>query len=119
MTEARMPDTLFLFRPGFLDRYARWFCPYSAQVVGMLTYYPAVRASLEVVELDFPRPRQPMIDLVGPDHQAAPILVLAQDAAEVEVPRVTIGRAQGRRFVEKTIEILRYLAATRGVPGPH
>jgi hypothetical protein len=27
--------------------------------------------------------------------------------------------ARGRVFVEKTIEILRYLAATRGVPGPH
>jgi hypothetical protein len=37
----------------------------------------------------------------------------------VVVPRVTIGEANGHRFVEKTIEILRYLAATRSVPGPH
>jgi hypothetical protein len=114
-----MADTLFLFRPGFLDRGERWFCPYSAQVTGMLSYFPALRAGLEVVELDFPRPRQPMIDLVGPDHQAAPLLVLAPGAADVDVPRVTIGQANGRRFVEKTIEILRFLAATRGVPGPH
>jgi hypothetical protein len=45
------------------------------------------------------------------------MLVLAGDP--VPVPRVTIGEANGHRFVEKTIEILRYLAATRSVPGPH
>lgn len=113
-----MKDRLFLLRPGFVDRGITSFCPFSAQVVGFLTYYPAVRDTLDVIELPFDKPRHPLVDLVGEAHQAAPILVLAS-APAAPPPSVTIGHAGGHAFVEKTIEILRYLAATRGVPGPH
>ncbi|HEU5055726.1 MAG TPA: DUF3088 family protein [Kofleriaceae bacterium] len=112
-------DVLFVLEPGFRDRGETWFCPYSAQVVGFLSYYPQVRETLDVRALEFPRPRKAIVDLVGEEHQSAPLLVLADGAEPAEVPGVTIGRARGRVFVEKTIEILRYLAATRGVPGPH
>jgi len=112
-------DTLFVLRPGFLDRGKRWFCPYSAQVVGFLDYYPELKESLEIVELDFPRPREPIIALVGKDYQSVPVLVLHEEANPDPIEGVTVGEAQGRRFVSKTVEILRYLAATRGVPLPH
>jgi hypothetical protein len=111
-------DTLFVLRPGFLDQGKRWFCPYSAQVIGLLDYYPEVRDSLEIVELDFAKPRQPIVDLVGPDHQSVPLLVLHESATPDDTG-VPIGVAQGRRYVEKTIDILRYLARTRGTPDPH
>jgi Protein of unknown function (DUF3088) len=113
-----MRDTLFVLRPGFSDRGARWFCPFSAQVMGFLTYYPEVRQTLDVVELEFPRPRKQIVDLVGEGHQGAPLLVLGDDAPG-PVPGVTLGQANGHSFVEKTMQILRYLAHTRGVPGPH
>jgi hypothetical protein len=113
----RMKDTLFVFRPGFTDDGTEYFCPFSAQVIGFLTYYPRVRQSLDVVELSYAKPRKPLVDLVGEAHQAAPLLVLG--GPPVIVPKVTIGEANGHRFVEKTIEILRYLSATRSVPGPH
>lgn len=113
-----MRDTLFLLAPGFADHGQIWFCPYSAQVMGMLTYYPALRATVDVIELPFPRPRQPLIDLLGEAHQAPPMLVLGAGAPD-EVPGVAIGASGGRRFVSKTLEILRYLAATRGLPAPH
>jgi hypothetical protein len=112
-----MRDTLYVLRPGFEDRGETWFCKYSAQVIGFLAYYPAVRATIDVVELDFARPRRPLSDVLGEDHQAAPMLVLGGEP--VAVADVQVGEAHGRRYVEKTIEILRYLAATRGVPGPH
>ena len=114
-----MRDTLFVLHPGFLDKGVRWFCPYSAQVIGMLAYYPELRDTLEIVEMEYPRPRQAVIELVGEAHQALPLLVLRDDVPPADVPHVTIGEANGRKFVEKTIEILRYLAHTRGVPGPH
>ncbi len=118
MLPAMQRDVLFVLRPGFSDRGTRWFCPYSAQVIGFLSYYPQVRDTVDLRELDFPRPRQAMVDLVGPDHQSAPLLVLADgDAGAID--GVTIGEASGHRFVEKTIEILRYLSATRGLPAPH
>lgn len=113
-----MQDRLFVFRPGFTDQGVAYFCPYSAQVIGFLAYYPHVRDSLEVIELtSFVKPRQPLVDILGEAHQAAPMLVLG--GAPVAVPDVTVGEANGHRFIEKTIEILRYLAATRSVPAPH
>jgi hypothetical protein len=112
-------DTLFVLRPGFTDKGKAWFCPYSAQVVGFLDYYPEIKESLELVELDFARPRQPIVELIGDDHQSAPMLVLHEESNPEPVDGVVIGEARGRKFVEKTVEILRYLAATRGVPGPH
>ncbi len=112
-----MKDQLFVLRPGFTDKGTTYYCPYSAQVMGFLAYYPQVKASLDLVELDFPKPRHPLVDLVGDKHQAAPMLVLGGEPENVA--DVSVGEANGHRFVEKTIEILRYLAATRGVPSPH
>jgi hypothetical protein len=112
-------DTLFVLRPGFVDQGKSWFCPYSAQVVGFLDYYPEIKGTLEIVELDFARPRQAIVELIGEAHQAAPVLVLHETVNPDPVADVVIGEANGRRFVEKTLHILRYLAATRGVPGPH
>jgi len=112
-----MKDSLFVLRPGFDDKGKTWFCPYSAQVVGFLAYYPQVRETIDVFELDFAKPREPLASMLGTDHQAAPMLVLAGE--RVDVPDVKIKDANGHAYVEKTIEILRYLASTRGVPLPH
>jgi hypothetical protein len=112
-----MKDTLFVLRPGFEDKGTAYFCPFCAQVIGFLTYYPQVRDTLDIVEIEFPKPRLALVDLLGEAHQGAPMLVLAGEPTAV--PNVTIGRHEGRAFVEKTIEIMRYLAATRSVPGPH
>ncbi len=112
-------DTLFVLTPGFEDKGATWFCPFSAQVVGFLTYYPQVKATLDVREMPFPRPRTGLVELVGEANQSMPCLVLADGPAPAAVDNVTIGEHAGHRFVSKTIEILRYLAKTRGVPLPH
>jgi len=112
-----MKDTLFVLKPSFEDKGALHFCPFCAQVIGFLAYYPQVKDSLTLVELDFPKPRTPLSDLLGEKHQAAPMLVLGGEP--VPVPHVTIAEANGHHYVEKTMEILRYLAATRSVPFPH
>ncbi|MBA3464113.1 MAG: DUF3088 family protein [Deltaproteobacteria bacterium] len=112
-----MKDTLYVLRAGFTDQTTAFFCPYSAQVIGFLAYYPHVKDSLEIVEIDFPKPRHPLSDVLGDDHQSAPMLVLGGEPTPV--PNVNRQVSNGHHFVEKTIEILRYLAATRSVPGPH
>lgn len=112
-----MKDTLYVLRPGFDDGGASYFCPYCAQVTGYLTYFPRVRDTLEVVELDFPRPRQPLVELIGEANQSAPKLLLADGAPDA--PGVEISEVNGRRFVANTAAILRYLALTRGTPLPH
>ncbi|HTL37225.1 MAG TPA: DUF3088 family protein [Kofleriaceae bacterium] len=112
-----MKDTVYVLRPGFTDKGTVFFCPYSAQVVGFLAYYPQVRDTIDVIELDFAKPREPLATVLGPDHQSAPMLVLG--GAPVDVPDVKIKQAGGHSYVEKTLEILRYLAATRSLPAPH
>jgi hypothetical protein len=110
-------DELFLLRPGFEEDGTRYFCPYSAQLTGLFTYYPELRDTVEVIALDFPRPRRPLSDLLGEAHQSPPILVLAGEPALVS--GVHVAQARERFFVAKTAEILRYLAVTRGLPLPH
>ncbi len=112
-----MKDTLFVLAPGFADKGSTYFCPYSAQVIGFLAYYPHVRDTLDVVEIGFEKPRKPLSDVLGEQHQAAPMLVLGGEPTPV--PDVTISEANGHQFVEKTMQILKYLAATRSVPMPH
>jgi hypothetical protein len=111
-------DRLFVLRPGFEDGGVRWFCPYSAQVIGFLAYYPEVRATIELYELGFARPRRPLSELLGEANQAPPMLVL-NGAPAREVAEVDVGQANGLWFVGRTLHILRYLAATRGLPAPH
>lgn len=113
-----MRDTLYVLRPGFSDKGERWFCPYSAQVIGMLTYYPQLRDTLDVIELDFLKPRYPVATLLGEDKQSLPVLVLG-DESPGSARHVNVEKAGGRRYVSKTLEIMRYLAQTRGLPEPH
>jgi DUF3088 family protein len=107
-----------VLRPGFDDGGTAYFCPYCAQVSGFLSYFPHVRDTLEIVELEYPRPRQAIVELIGEANQSMPKLVLGDDAP-AEVPGVEISEANGRRFVTETPRILRYLAITRKTPLPH
>lgn len=112
-----MKDTLFVLRPGFDDGGTAYFCPYCAHVIGYLTYFPAVRDTLDIVELDFPRPRRALLELIGEEHQSAPKLVLG--GAPAAVPDVTVSEANGRTFIAGAVQIMKYLAVTRGTPIPH
>jgi hypothetical protein len=110
-------DRLFLLRPGFDDGGTSYFCPYCAPVVGLLTYFPEVRDTLEIVEMDYPRPRRVLVELLGEANQSAPRLVLGGEPTAV--PGIEIREANGHRFVESALPIVKYLAATRGTPIPH
>ena len=112
-----MKDTLFVLRPGFDDGGTAYFCPYCAQVNGYLAYFPEARETLDIVELDFAKPRRPLVDLLGEANQSAPKLVLGGEP--VAVAGVELSEANGRHFVASTMPILKYLAATRGTPVPH
>ncbi len=112
-------DTLLVLRPGFLDKGTRWFCPYAAQVEGFLSYFPEIRGSLEIIEVDFAKPREPVVELIGEANQTTPVLVLHPSTVVDDKVEVKIEEANGNRFIAKTADILEYLAATRNVPPPH
>lgn len=110
-----MTDRLFLLNPGWTDdQGGPWYCPAGAVVEGVLAFYPQLRDDLEIGYLDHPRPRPPVIELVGEDHQSCPILVLdgAFDWPDAQMAPT------GRRFLQDEA-IIPYLAARYGIGLPH
>ncbi len=112
-------DILFLLKPGFEENGERWFCPYCAQLAGFLEYFPAARATLDVREVDFARPRREIVELIGEEWQSCPVLVLAADSRVPEELEGDVVTSRGRRAISATKAILRYLAVSRGLPLPH
>lgn len=111
-------DRLFLLLPGFEDPKQPgrvFFCPYSNQVEGVLASHPELAAQVEINRLPFPKPRQPVADLVGEENQSLPLLVLG-DARPVPAD---VAGANGLRFVNDTRRILELLAERHGIPFPH
>lgn len=112
-------DRLYLLKPDFLDRgKGPYFCPGCAQMVGLLEFYPALKAHLEVRYLGFPRPRSELVELLGEENQSCPVLVLAEAASDLPAT-LPIREAKGRSFVEGADEIARYLAHMHGIGISH
>jgi hypothetical protein len=114
-----MRPKLFILKPSFADPKVGpgvFFCPHSAMVEGLLSFYPTLREQLDVRYVDFPRPRHEVIAEVGEAHQACPVLVLPQGMATPE----TAGRsANGRSFFVGATEIGTFLAGWAKIGMPH
>lgn len=95
-----------------------YFCPGCAQMVGLLDFYPALKNTIEVCWLDFPRPRPELIELLGEENQSCPVLVLREAPGNLPVSP-PIRQAKGRWFVEGADEIATYLARTHHIGIPH
>ena len=111
-----MTDRLFVLNPHWTDdEGGPWFYPAGAFVEGVLAFYPALKSRLDITRLDHPRPRLPVIALVGEDHQSCPILILD---GEFDWPEAQTSESTGRRFLQDHA-IIPYLAARYGVGLPH
>ena len=112
-------DKLFLLKADFMDgEEGPFYCPESAPIEGLLSYYPKLREQLEVHYLDFARPRQAIIDEIGAENQGMPVLVLAAGgrtpAGDFE-PR----EANGRQFITGDREICNYLSMAFSIDMAH
>jgi hypothetical protein len=93
---------LFLISPNSRpDRPEGWYCPDCALVEGVLAYYPQLRAALDVRHVDFPRPRQAVIDLVGEAFQDCPCLLLDPGMAGIDAPV-----AKGWRVITENTKLI-------------
>jgi hypothetical protein len=72
---------------------------------------------IEVRRIDFQRPRHDVIELIGEENQAAPVLVLDK-AAEVP-PEAKISEKTGRAFILGSEDAGEYLSRTFGVMRSH
>jgi len=97
---------LFLLKADFLDASRsdgkRYFCPDCVMLEGLLSYYPRLRDELDVQYVNFARPRQVLINLIGEDNQSCPVLVLEDGS-----------------FINETSEIIRHLTDYHQVGQSH
>ncbi len=110
-----MKDVLYLMKPGFVNAgLGPFYCGDSVAVEGLLAFYPRLRDMIEVVYIDFPRPRQAIADMIGEDQQSVPVLILAETSVEPEDIRVRT--AMGRKYIADEKQIREYLSVTHGLP---
>jgi hypothetical protein len=103
-------DKLFLLKPDFMDaEEGPFYCPESAPIEGVLSYYPQLREQIEVHYLDFARPRQAIIAEIGVENQGMPVVVLS---AKRSIPAgdFEAREANGRHFITGDREICAYLS---------
>ena len=73
-------DTLFLLKAGFTDNAypgKTFLCPHGIAVEGVLALYPELEQKIDVLRVDFPRPRSEVIAVAGESNQGLPLLVLS------------------------------------------
>jgi hypothetical protein len=103
-------DTLFLLEPGFTrsdhPAWQRFACPHSTLLEGLLAMQPALAERIEIHRLPFPRPRQPVVALLGEENQSLPVLIL--DPAS-PLPANT-KQHLGRHYLQDARQIADYLA---------
>jgi hypothetical protein len=109
-------DKLFLIKPGFTDPKrddGPFVCPFCNQIEGLLASFPALAEKLDVERVEFARPRQAVIAVVGEANQGLPLLVFGDDAPEGSARRDDVA------YVQDTNTILTVLAERHGFPLPH
>jgi len=119
--KAMRKDRLFLLRPCFSDADAgegRFHCPSCARIEGLLAFFPYLRTSLDVSYVDFPRPRAPVVELIGEENQSCPVLVLDRRPT-AESPMIRQHDTTGRFYVSGADAISLYLSQVYGVSLPH
>lgn len=111
-------DKLILLDVGFSDPEfpkQRFYCWHCVLMEGLLSCYPEMAKSLDVQRISWTRPRQALVDLIGPGSQSVPVLILADDAPD----GLETGSFRGRRYVNDKDAILLALSVRYGIDDPH
>jgi hypothetical protein len=95
-------DILFLLHPRFVSETGvRQFCPETMLIEGVLSCFPDLRSRLDIRYVDFPKPRLPIVEVVGEAKQGSPLLVRHSE--------------QGPQAIDDLKEILAILTRDYGI----
>ena len=111
-------DKLVIIKPNFADPAlpgTRFYCWHCALMEGVLASFPDLATRIDVLRIEWPRPRQEVIELIGVENQSLPVLILADDADD----EPATGSYNGQRFTEGKEAILEALSRRHGIPFPH
>ena len=94
-----------------------YYCPDCGVVEGFLVYSPEIRDEIDIVAVDFPRPRDEIVELLGLENQDSPVLVLADGTPPPEGARQSM--STGKSFINDPLAICNFLAETFNGIKPH
>jgi len=98
-----MKPILCLLKMPFVDKSGdKWFCSHCALLEGALLVNPHWKDSVEIRRINYKKPREELINLLGQENQWLPALV------------IEMGRA-----LTNPIEIANYLSEKYGGAAPH
>ena len=110
--------TLFLLNPGFFDGDdGPFFCPHNAAMEGLLKYEPTLETKLDIRRVEFQRPRQEIVKLLGEENQGLPVLVI--DETREAPTEAQVSDETGRAFIVGEIAISNFLHKDLGTFKPH
>lgn len=111
-------DILFMLDPWLdEDGSGPYYCPDCGVVEGFLFYSPGIRTELEIIPVEFPRPRAQIVALLGLENQSSPVLVLDDAAPVPEGARQSL--TTGTWFIDDAQLICTYLAERYNGIMPH
>lgn len=111
--------TLYTLIPWKEGEDGPFYCPACAEVEGFLYYSPRIREEIEIVALEFPRPREKLCQQLGQENQDCPVLVLNGETAAVRGVTIRQSLSTGKKFINDPREICVFLAETCGGIKPH
>lgn len=113
-----MSDRLYLLDPLFEDPALpgrNFYCRDCIAIDGLLASFPEQAATLEVIRIAFPCPRNAVIAVIGAANQNLPVLILAEDAPA----QLADGEHEGTYFVSDFKQLLHTLHVRHGFPEAH
>lgn len=114
---------LFLIKPDFIDKNAdneglKYYCPQCAVFEGVLKYYPQLEKQIEIHRVNFERPRQEIIDLIGMENQSCPVLII--DKTGDNNADTSYFNSYGDKLFVNTVELIAlYLSESFGIGNLH
>ena len=109
--------TLFLLTPWMEGEKGPYYCPDCGVVEGFFHYSPEVREKIEIIHVDFPRPRNAIVQMLGTENQNSPTLVLAENTPPPE--SAVQSMSTGRWFIGNGRDICEFLGQTFNAVRPH
>ena len=109
---------LYMLTPWMKGDEGPFYCPDCGVVEGFFIYTPQARELVEVIEVDFPRPRPAIVAALGQENQESPVLVLSPKLEDIP-PQARKSMTTGAWFVDDPIEICNVLGRACNGTLPH
>ena len=112
-----MRHRLFMLTPWKEGENGPYYCPDCGVVEGFFAYSPGAKVDIEIVHVEFSRPREQVAAALGRENQGCPVLVLAEGTPAP--PAAKKSMSTGALFIDDALAICNFLGETYGGVLPH